>query len=85
MQSDALNVFDYLNSISFPAVLEPIVLYCVMLLKCFKDASIMFMIKNLNVDAHHMIYIGKSLDFRTWLDCILPVGVISPYLVFFIE
>ncbi|XP_058784773.1 uncharacterized protein LOC131659623 [Vicia villosa] len=76
VQSDCLNAVDCINSVVHFAVLEPIAIDCRSLLGSFAVASVMFIKRSCNVEAHSLVGIGNSLGSRTWLggvpslDCI---------------
>lgn len=60
LQSDALVVIDRLKGISFSAELDLIVQDCILFSKSFKSFSFMFIRRNVNEDAHHMVGMGKT-------------------------
>lgn len=74
LHSDALFVVDYINKIQFSGSLDNIMVDCRMILDSFIDASVMFMSRTLNGDAHFMIGLGKRLGPRTWLGYTLKLN-----------
>lgn len=56
---------DCVNMIKACTILEPIALDYIMLLKNFAEASVLFVGKNLNVEAHHLLGISNVLGSRS--------------------
>ncbi|XP_058776112.1 uncharacterized protein LOC131650418 [Vicia villosa] len=70
LQSDALNVIDSIYGLNYIADLDPIVADCKHLITCFRNVSVSFIGRRGNVDAHHMVGVGRTLGNKTWLGCI---------------
>ncbi|CAK8571737.1 unnamed protein product [Lathyrus sativus] len=64
-QSDAQVVVDCINDFVFIADLDSVVADCKLLMKDFDSVTLMFINRLCNLDAHHMVGIGKSFGFRT--------------------
>lgn len=75
VQSDALVVVDCLNDINFSAALEPLISYCKLIMSSFSQCTVMFISRNLNLDAHHMVGVGNLVGSKTWMDLISRNGV----------
>lgn len=54
-QSDALMVVDYINGVSYTAALELLVNDCRLMLSSFKNATVVYLSRNFNVGAHHLV------------------------------
>lgn len=67
VHSDAFILVDRVNMIKTYAILEPITLDCTMLLKNFAEASVLFVGRKLNAEAHHLIEIDNVICYKTWL------------------
>ncbi|XP_058778794.1 uncharacterized protein LOC131652829 [Vicia villosa] len=74
LQSDALSVIDSIWGLSYIADLEPIVADCKHLLACFRNVTVSFVGRSGNVDAHHMVGVGRTLGNKTWIGCIPTVA-----------
>lgn len=61
VHSYAIIMVDYVNMIKVCVVLEPITLDCIVFLKNFAEASVMFVGRNLNVEVRHLIGIGNVI------------------------
>lgn len=70
-----LNVIYCLNDVQFSSTLEPIVLDSRMLINSFKEVIVTWISRNLNVDAHNLVGIGRMVGSRTWLGCIPLLGI----------
>lgn len=66
VQSDALVVVDCINRMAFNADLDPIVADCRILMSGFINVAIMFIMRTLNSDVHHLVSLSKSIGSRTW-------------------
>lgn len=77
IRSDALVLVDCINDSDFIVALDPIICNCKILLDSFSDAILMYINRDRNMDANHTVGIGKSLDFRIWIDHILNSGDFS--------
>lgn len=60
-----LAIVDSVNSTVSNAVLDPIVKDCNSLLGSFRKASLLFLSRSLNFDAHHMVKVGKFVGSRS--------------------
>lgn len=67
IQSDALEVVDCNNQVSSVAVLEPLVLDCLNLLKSFQFATLLYVNRSHILEAHNLVGLGYMLGSRTWL------------------
>lgn len=65
LQSDALVLVDCINGVDFSTALDPIVNDCKLLLGAFNDATLMYVSRDINVNAHQMVGVGKFLGSRT--------------------
>ncbi|CAK8564017.1 unnamed protein product [Lathyrus sativus] len=81
LQLDAQAVINCINGSIFIADLDAVFVECRLLVKDFNSVILMFISRLCNLDAHHMIGIGKSLGFRTWTSHI-PTLSIPPCSVF---
>lgn len=61
VHSYAIIMVNCVNMIKVCAVLEPITLDCIVFLKNFAEASVMFVGRNLNVEVCHLIGIGNVI------------------------
>ncbi|XP_058739812.1 uncharacterized protein LOC131611980 [Vicia villosa] len=80
VQSDALVVVDCVNKMDFSVVLEPIVLDCSEIKLYFDVVTVMYVSRNFNTDAHHMVSIGKTAGCRTWLGFIPKLDSVCTHL-----
>ncbi|XP_058783087.1 uncharacterized protein LOC131657739 [Vicia villosa] len=64
--SDALDIVDSINGVVHNATLDFIVNDCKALLYSFRDAALIFISRNLNTEAHHMVDVGKALGSNSW-------------------
>lgn len=62
----SLAIMDCVNGFSFNAALDPIINDCKSLLGSFRKASLLFLSRSLNTDAHHIVKIGKFVGCRSW-------------------
>ncbi|CAI8584877.1 unnamed protein product [Vicia faba] len=67
LQSDALGAVDCINGYQSIAVIDHIAEDCRVLLSSFNFASVMFIPRTSNADAHNLVGIGKRTGSRTWL------------------
>jgi len=51
---------------------------CKLLMSSFKQCAVMFISRNLNLDAHHMVGIGNVVGSKTWMGLIPKYGVDIP-------
>ncbi|XP_058749860.1 uncharacterized protein LOC131622856 [Vicia villosa] len=65
--SDALEVVDCINGVCCVAILEPIVVDCQTLFKCFHSVSVMFVGRNNVADAHKLVGLGRQIGSQSWL------------------
>ncbi|XP_058732761.1 uncharacterized protein LOC131604333 [Vicia villosa] len=68
VQSDCLNIVECINGVSKLVVADHIAADCRDLFKCFSLASVMFIPRVRNVEAHRLVKFGHSIGSRTWLD-----------------
>lgn len=76
-QPDALSVVDSINGISHSAALELLVNDCRLLLGKFQNAVVVFLSRNCNGDAHHMVHVGYKFGSQSWSGVIPPFEVDS--------
>ncbi|XP_058724687.1 uncharacterized protein LOC131596129 [Vicia villosa] len=67
VQSDALSVVNCIISLSLLTDIDHVVLNCQTFLRSFKFASVVFISRAFNCDAHNLVGLGKRLGSRTWL------------------
>ncbi|XP_058766067.1 uncharacterized protein LOC131639600 [Vicia villosa] len=67
LQSNALEVVDCINGCQHIAAFEHIAEDCRLGLNSFKFAVVMFIPRNINVDAHNLVGIGKRIGSRACL------------------
>ncbi|XP_058723214.1 uncharacterized protein LOC131595014 [Vicia villosa] len=81
-QSDAMVLVDCINGQDYLAALDPLICDCKTLLCSFNSATIMYVNRSLNTDAHQMVRIGKIAGSRTWSGLIPCMeDVVSPLAV----
>ncbi|XP_058759858.1 uncharacterized protein LOC131633155 [Vicia villosa] len=76
-QSDALSVVDCINGTSYSANLELLVNDCKELLRNFQNAVVVYLNRNCNRDAHHMVHVGFNVGSKCWAGVIPPLEVDS--------
>ncbi|XP_058775075.1 uncharacterized protein LOC131649326 [Vicia villosa] len=67
VQSDAKSVIDCINGSVIDAVLEPVAEDCRWLLNRFNLAYVMFLSRELTVDAHNLVRLGNLYGSKTWI------------------
>lgn len=67
VQSDTLSVVDWVNFVHPQVVLELVAQDVRLLLRSFCEASVMFVSRKCNLNAHNFVGLGKQLGFRSWL------------------
>lgn len=70
LHSHARFVVDCINNLQVSGHFHDIVVDCRILLESFVDASVIYLSRKKNGDAHFMAGVGKSEGSRTWLGCI---------------
>lgn len=73
IQPDSSSTVDCINSVMSITNFDHIALDCRVLLNSFSMASVTFLSRLYNVDAHHMACLAKTVGSRTWCGC-LPSG-----------
>ncbi|XP_058760957.1 uncharacterized protein LOC131634317 [Vicia villosa] len=68
VQSDALSVVDCINAVSVRADIDHVIRDCQFLLSSFKFASVVFINRSFNSDAHSFVGLGNRFGSRTWLE-----------------
>lgn len=71
-QTDALVVVECINGVSYSAALELLVKDCRLFLLSFKNV-VVYLNRNYNADAHHLVHVGKRLSTMSWTGVILPL------------
>lgn len=81
LQYDALEAVDCINGYQHISAVEHIAEDCRLVLKSFKFAVVIFIPRNLKVDAHNLVELGKRIDSRTWLGSYpMEIHVVSNFL-----
>lgn len=63
---EVLGIVDSVNRVAYNATLDFVVKYCKTILCSFRNVALVFISRDLNIEAHHMVGVGKALGSRSW-------------------